>query len=195
MIALLFEVLPKPGREDRYLEMAAALRPEVEKSGGLVFIDRFRNQTRPGWILSHQLWCDEECLARWRAHPAHRAAQLAGRTQHFVDYRIRIADVIRETVAGDAVATVQQQPSGKPISTAQRLLGIVASRTEPFAASGAETFMSLYQKGEFLAVAEAATAQAGEALIRRAMAAPHVTAARLCRVVRDYGMGDRAEAP
>jgi heme-degrading monooxygenase HmoA len=195
MLALLFEVLPRPGRENRYLELAAALRPEVEKCGGLAFIDRFRSQTRLGWILSHQLWWDEESLARWRAHAAHRAAQHAGRTQIFADYRIRIADVIAEAVVGDPVGPEPQPLSRGPISAPQRLHVIVASRTAPFAASGAETFASIYREGEFLAVAEAATAHAGEALFRQAMGAPLVSAALLCRVVRDYGMGDRTEAP
>jgi hypothetical protein len=81
------------------------------------------------------------------------------------------------------------------LSVAQRLLAIVASRTAPFAARGAETFASIYHEGEFLAVAEAASAQAGEALLLEAMAAPQVTGAWLCRVVRDYGMRERAEAP
>jgi heme-degrading monooxygenase HmoA len=193
MIALLFEVLPKPGREDRYLEIAAALRPEVEKSGGLVFIDRFSSQMRLGWILSHQLWRDEADIARWRAHPAHRAAQLAGRTQHFADYRIRIANVIAEGVAGKPTGSAPQQLTRE--TAAQRLLAVVASRATPFAASGAETFASIYRGGEFLAVAEAASVQAAEALLLAAMEAPHVTGARLCRVVRDYGMRERVEAP
>jgi heme-degrading monooxygenase HmoA len=195
MIALLFEVLPKRGREDRYLEIAAALRPEVEKSGGLAFIDRFRSQRRRNWILSHQLWRDEDSLARWRAHPAHRAAQLAGRTQHFADYRIRIADVVAEAVAGKPLGAVLQQLAHASVSAAPRLLVIVASRTTAFAASGVETFTSIYREGEFVGVAEAVTVQAGETLLEAAMAAPHVTGARLCRVVRDYGMRERAEAP
>jgi hypothetical protein len=82
-----------------------------------------------------------------------------------------------------------------PFSAAQRLLAIVASRTTPFAASGVETFASIYREGEFVAVAEAPTMQAGEDLLRQAMATPHVRCARLCRVVRDYGMRERAEAP
>jgi heme-degrading monooxygenase HmoA len=195
MIALLFEVLPKAGREDRYLEIAAALRPEVEKSGGLAFIDRFRSQTRRGWILSHQLWRDEESLARWRAHPAHRAAQLAGRTEHFADYRIRTADVIAEVVAREPAGAALQPLSPASLSDAQRLLVVIASRTAPFGVSDVEAFASIYREGAFIAVAEAASVQAGEALLRQAMAAPHVSGARLCRVVRDYGMRERGEAP
>jgi heme-degrading monooxygenase HmoA len=195
MIALLFEVLPNPGCEHRYLEIAAALCPEVEKSGGLEFIDRFRSQARPGWILSHQLWRTEADIDRWRRHPAHRAAQLAGRTQHFADYRIRIGDVVSESVAGKPMGAVPSQSSQETSSGAQRLFAIVASRTAPFAANPAETFRSIYREGEFLAVAEVASVQAGKILLREAMAVPHVAGARLCRVVRDYGMRDRAAAP
>jgi heme-degrading monooxygenase HmoA len=195
MIALLFEVLPKPGHEGRYFELAASLRPEAENSGGLAFIDRFRSQMRPGWILSHQLWRDAESVARWRAHAAHRAAQAAGCTQHFADYRIRIGEVIAEAEAGEASDTVPSDASPEACTAGPRLFAIVASQMAPFAVSSAETFASVYREGEFVAVAEIASVPAGKALLREAMTAPHVMSARLCRVVRDYGMHERAEAP
>jgi hypothetical protein len=40
MIALFFEVTPKPGQEDRYLDIAGSLRSELDSSGGVLFLDR-----------------------------------------------------------------------------------------------------------------------------------------------------------
>ena len=34
MIGLFFEVIPREGHAQRYFELAAALRPELERSGG-----------------------------------------------------------------------------------------------------------------------------------------------------------------
>ena len=85
MIGLFFEVTPREGHAPRYFELAAALRPELDRSGGVLFIDRYTSLERPGLILSHQWWADEDSLIRWRAHTQHRAIQRAGREQHFRD--------------------------------------------------------------------------------------------------------------
>ena len=95
MQARLFEVLPRPGHEDQYFRSAAALRPLLAGHDGLLFLDRYRSESRPGIILSHSHWRDEASLARWRADGQHHAAQCAGRREHFQDYRIRISHVLR----------------------------------------------------------------------------------------------------
>jgi heme-degrading monooxygenase HmoA len=53
----------------------------LERSGGVLFIDRYTSVDRPDVILSHQWWADEESLIRWRAHTQYRAIQRAGREQ------------------------------------------------------------------------------------------------------------------
>ena len=59
MLALFFEVRPREdGGWERYLAIAAGLRPVLAKQEGLLFIDRYRSLTRPGTILSHSLWRD-----------------------------------------------------------------------------------------------------------------------------------------
>src|SRR5262249_9140470 len=89
-IGLFFEVEPLPGHSARYFELAAALRPELEKNPGLIFIDRYTSIDRPNVVLSHSWWESEETLIAWRQHRPHRAIQKMGREQHFKDYRIRI---------------------------------------------------------------------------------------------------------
>ena len=96
MIAVIFEVQPNDGRRENYLELAAKLKPALEKMDGFVSIERFESLTNPGKILSLSMWRDEEAVRRWRNLEEHRAAQAAGRTSIFADYRLRVAQVIRD---------------------------------------------------------------------------------------------------
>jgi heme-degrading monooxygenase HmoA len=96
MIAVIFEVKPKPGARQTYLEVAAALRPELEKIDGFISVERFQSLVDPEKILSYSLWRDEAAVARWRAFERHSAAQARGRGELFADYRIRVAAVLRD---------------------------------------------------------------------------------------------------
>ena len=96
MYAVIFEVEPKAGRQDEYLDLAARLKPELEKIDGFISVERCSSLTTPGKILSLSVWRDEAAIAHWREHAQHRAAQLRGRAEIFRDYRIRIASVVRD---------------------------------------------------------------------------------------------------
>ncbi|MGH7126257.1 MAG: antibiotic biosynthesis monooxygenase family protein [Stellaceae bacterium] len=96
MHAVIFEVEPAPGELDAYLDIAARLRPELEKIDGFISIERFRSLSQEGKILSLSFWRDEEAVKRWRQHRQHHAAQLAGRDRVFRDYRLRVAEVVRD---------------------------------------------------------------------------------------------------
>jgi len=96
MIAVIFEVWPKPEFRDRYLAIAADLRPLLEGVDGFISVERFESLTAPGKLLSLSFWRDEAALAQWRAVDAHRKAQMAGRGVMFEDYRLRIAGIIRD---------------------------------------------------------------------------------------------------
>jgi heme-degrading monooxygenase HmoA len=96
MIAVIFEVTPAPGRVQEYLDLAAALRPELEKTDGFISIERFSSLTTEGKVLSVSFWRDEEAVKRWRNVEQHRIAQARGRAGIFADYRIRVANVIRD---------------------------------------------------------------------------------------------------
>lgn len=52
MIAIIFEVEPAEGHRDAYLDIAAALRPELEKIDGFISVERFQSITNPGKMLS-----------------------------------------------------------------------------------------------------------------------------------------------
>lgn len=96
MIAVIFEVLPAEGQRETYLDLAAALRPELETIPGFLSIERFASLTEPGKILSLSFWRDEESVTHWREMESHRAAQRAGRSGVFADYRLRVAAVVRD---------------------------------------------------------------------------------------------------
>ena len=96
MIAVIFEVFPHDGQRQDYLDMAAALKPQLEQADGFISIERFESLTTPGKLLSLQFWRDEESLQRWRNVAEHRSAQAIGRGGMFDDYRLRIAAVIRD---------------------------------------------------------------------------------------------------
>ena len=96
MIAVIFEVWPAEGRQAAYLDTAAALRPELERIDGFVSIERFQSLAEPGKLLSLSFWRDEAAVAAWRQREAHRAAQAAGRGGVFRDYRLRVAQVLRD---------------------------------------------------------------------------------------------------
>jgi heme-degrading monooxygenase HmoA len=95
MIAVIFEVMPAPGERDRYLDLAARLRPLLEEIDGFISVERFESLTTPGKILSLSFFRDEEAVKAWRNRPEHRATQGKGRAGIFADYRLRIASVIR----------------------------------------------------------------------------------------------------
>ena len=96
MIAVLFEAWPAPGKHKRYLDLAAALLPELDATDGFISIERFASLAEPGKLLSLSFWRDEAAIASWRNAPTHRATQAEGRLGVFDDYRLRIAQVIRD---------------------------------------------------------------------------------------------------
>jgi heme-degrading monooxygenase HmoA len=96
MIAVIFETQPHPGQKQSYLDAAAALRPLLSGIDGFISIERFESLTSPGKILSLSYWRDEEAVRTWRNLESHRRVQSAGRQVILADYRLRVAQVIRD---------------------------------------------------------------------------------------------------
>lgn len=95
MYAVIFEVQPKPGRKEEYLDLAAALRPELERIDGFLSVERFQSLADEGKILSLSFWRDAAAVRRWREHEGHRRAQARGRAEIFADYRLSVVEVVR----------------------------------------------------------------------------------------------------
>ncbi len=96
MIAVIFEAKPAPGCGADYLKAAERLRPLLDGVDGFLSIERFESLAEPGKLLSLSFWRDEAAVAAWRRMEAHRAAQAAGRRGVFADYRLRVAEVLRD---------------------------------------------------------------------------------------------------
>jgi len=96
MIAVIFEAWPADGHEQRYLDLAAALRKDLDKIDGFLSVERFESLTEPGKLLSLSFFSDEDAVRAWRNLPGHRATQAHGRSGVFADYRLRVAGVLRD---------------------------------------------------------------------------------------------------
>jgi heme-degrading monooxygenase HmoA len=96
MIAVIFEAVPAEDGRQAYLDTAAALRPLLERIDGFLSIERYESLSQPGKILSLSFWRDEAAVRAWRKLEVHRRAQARGREHIFADYRIRVAEVLRD---------------------------------------------------------------------------------------------------
>ncbi len=96
MIAVIFEVWPADGRKQTYLDIAASLKPELEKIDGFLSIERFQSLTDDKKLLSLSFWRDEAVVKAWRNVEHHRQAQQAGRGGVLRNYRLRVASVLRD---------------------------------------------------------------------------------------------------
>ena len=96
MIAVIFEGKPNEGMTQDYLDIAAQLRPLLSGIDGFISIERFESLTEPGKILSLSFWRDDKAVEQWRNVEMHRHAQAEGRARVFADYRLRVAEVLRD---------------------------------------------------------------------------------------------------
>ena len=96
MIAVMFEVVLDRETGDRYFDLAAALRDELEAVDGFLSVERFKSLSTEDKYLSLSFWRDHEAVEAWYRRPGHRAAQAEGRKSVFQDYRIRVAQVFRD---------------------------------------------------------------------------------------------------
>ena len=66
MFAVIFEVEPEKGSAQEYFDLAAELRPELEKIDGFISIERFTSMYNEGKYLSVSFWRDKNALNQWR---------------------------------------------------------------------------------------------------------------------------------
>jgi len=96
VIAVIFELIPDPEHRERYLDIAAELRPLLDEIDGFLSIERFQSLNDPQKMLSLSFWRDEAAVTQWRTLQKHRDAQSKGRTEVFQNYRLRVASVLRD---------------------------------------------------------------------------------------------------
>ena len=95
MIAIIFEVTPKPDKKADYLDLAAEMRPIIEKVEGFISVERVQSLTNPEKLLPISLFEDEAAVDRWRKLATHRKVQSKGRREIFDDYSSKVLQVLR----------------------------------------------------------------------------------------------------
>jgi heme-degrading monooxygenase HmoA len=93
-----------PGRDQDYFELAGSLKPELEGIDGFISVERFQSVSNEGKYVSVSFWRDEQAVKAWREHAGHRLAQTQGKGEIFADFRIRVAEVIRDYTLADSGA-------------------------------------------------------------------------------------------
>jgi heme-degrading monooxygenase HmoA len=214
MFSVLFEVHPKSERWDDYLGIARMLRPELERIDGFVDNVRYRSLTRKGWILSLSSWRDEKALVRWRTQAVHHGAQERGRGEIFHDYHLRVGQVTRDTRVPEGQALREQRLDETEAGAGTTVALIDARRTADWVAStggaGVAAALGLANSAPGLVGWDAFDAvltpgdvillmcwrdQPAAGAFEASAALPEGARLRHIRVVRDYGMFDRREAP
>ena len=104
MLAVIFEVEMNPGRGEDYFELAGKLRQEVEDIDGFISVERFQSVNNANKYVSVSFWRDEKAVESWKSHAGHRLAQERGKREIFSDFRIRVAEVIRDYRLADVSA-------------------------------------------------------------------------------------------
>lgn len=105
MIVVVFQVEMKPGKEAAYFDLAARLRAELETIDGFLSVERFESLVTPGRYISLSFWRDEAAVADWRAQAEHSVAQEQGKNSIFADFRITVAETIRDYTLADRLRT------------------------------------------------------------------------------------------
>jgi heme-degrading monooxygenase HmoA len=211
MFMVIFEVCPKDGQWDAYLNLAKGLKPELEQIDGFVDNIRYASLTRKGWLLSLSGWRDEKALVRWRTRPKHHAVQAKSRERIFADYHLRIGEITRatgapalteqrldETQVGDGTAVTlidaprpKEWQETKSADDCAAFLGL--NRNTPGLVAW-DVFEAVLTPGDLILLQSWKTA-ADARNFENSTKLPAGARLRRVRVVRDYGMFDRREAP
>lgn len=213
MFAVIFEVQPKKECWDDYLALAKDLKPELEKIDGFVDNERFRSKRTEGRLLSLSTWRDEKAVIRWRTLGVHHATQEKGRSKIFEEYHLRVGEIADDsqsppgridlgqrfdaTEIGAAKAvTISEFSPAKGAKPAGRDLAETL-RPPKVGRSGVidqEAFESLTAPGKLLLLVSWRDADAADRWTPRVPAEGRLRH-RHVRIIRDYGMFDRREAP
>ena len=95
-IVVLFEVKPTREGLQKYLDLAAMLKPMLAGFEGFISAERFSSLNEEGKLLSMNVWTDEVAVERWRTVMQHRMSQKEGREKLFESYKITVCSTIRE---------------------------------------------------------------------------------------------------
>jgi heme-degrading monooxygenase HmoA len=214
MFSVLFEVHPKPEQWDSYLANAKLLRPELERVDGFVDNIRYKSLKREGWILSLSGWRDEKSVVRWRTAKHHHLVQEKGRLEILLDYHLRVGQVTKDTHVPEGQVIAEQRLDETEVGEGTMVTLIDArlleSSSEPAVPSDLaaqlglshdatglvawDVYDAVLTPGEFILMVVWKT-QANAEAYTASVKLPEGGRLRHVRIVRDYTMFDRREAP
>jgi heme-degrading monooxygenase HmoA len=210
----MLEVNPKSDQFNTYFGMAKMLKPELEKIDGFLENARYTSLTRSEWVLSLSSWRDEKALVRWSVESNHHKTMQTARDRIFADYRMHIGEFISDTQLPEGQTLLQQRLDateagiGKAITLldAQRepewlkqVRGDAVAKSlgfDPDVSDAVEwdVFDAIATPGDVIALVKWSDLAEAESF-ERVASLPESVRLRTIRVIRDYGMFDRREAP
>jgi heme-degrading monooxygenase HmoA len=214
MFAVIFEARPLPGQWDAYFDNEERLRSELEQVDGFIDNIRYRSLTREGWILSLSDWRDEKSLVRWRTDARHHEVEERGRSAILAEYHLRVGEITNDTRIPTGHELVEQRLDETSVGEGTALTLIDAKRPaewngtsnpadcsqflglDPYADGllDWDVLEAVLTPGDLILVQSWRTGAAAEAFELTTELPPGARLRRI-RVVRDYGMFDRREAP
>jgi len=210
MFVVIFEVQPRKERWDDYLALAKQLKPKLEAIDGFIDNERFHSKRTEGRLLSLSTWRDEKAVIRWRTHGEHHGVQEKAASKCSRTTTCASAEVTADTCPPHGMRISQQRLDETEIGAARAV-----TITEVTRSDGARDLVAA------LGLDPSAQRPRGSRVVRKQSTTP----ARFCclppgatpappalgspprsraaqplrhrqvRVVRDYGMFDRREAP
>ena len=214
MFSVIFEVQPRAEDWETYLGFAQMLRPELVKVEGFVDNVRYRSLTREGWLLSLSGWRDEKSLIRWRTQAGHHGVQEKGRAGVLADYRLRVGQITADSYVPEGEKLTEQRFDETETGEGTTVVLVDAQQTadwvkttgvEEIAAwlgldpttpgiKGWDVFDAVASSGNVILLATWRDRGAAEEFAK-SVRLPQTGRLRQVRVIRNYGMFDRREAP
>ena len=214
MFSVLFEVHPREPKWDAYLDFAAMLKPELHKIEGFVDNIRYKSLTRDGWILSLSGWRDEKAVVRWRTLGVHHGVQEKGREEVFLDYHLRVGQITTDTRLPEGMKLIEQRLDETEIGEGTTVVMIDAKQPSKLTEKGYpednaaylgfepkahglvtwDIYDAVLTPGDLILTTLWKDNQAAADFAKSAKV-PADGRIRTVRVVRDYTMFDRREAP
>jgi heme-degrading monooxygenase HmoA len=164
-------------------------------------------------VLSLSTWRDEKAVIRWRTLGAHHEVQEKGRFEVFEDYHLRVGEITADNEVPEGqklqalrldvtdiskakfetISELTPVKGDKPASSDLVVdLGLPKSGDDSIVDH--EVFESIYNPGKMLLLVSWRDAAAADRWIPKTVVGGKLRHRRV-RVIRQYGMSDRREAP
>ena len=190
------------------------LRPDLQQVDGFVDNIRYHSLTREGWILSLSGWRDGKALVRWRTHSKHHGVQEKGRAEILSDYHLRVGQLTQDTRLPDGFALHEQRLDETEVGEGTAVTLIDGKRPADWLEGAGpaavanwlglapdapglvawDVFDAVLTPGDIILLLSWRDRAAAETF-EGAVSLQDGARLRRVRVVRDYGMFDRREAP